>query len=184
MSASDAIDSVFVDLERRIVAHDDLGISVGSEEELVFRTARLIVDTQLDRIDQAVRSWHTSPSPDTMSTDGRSRFLAASALGKDELRRITRIWLPYRHAEPEAPVASDSAAYHEAIRTALSELRKMDDIPEFERMLYRGVASTRWPELASACEQILVAIQVRVDLQAARRFCTARSTWERAVGVR
>jgi hypothetical protein len=178
-----AIDSVFVDLERKIVAHDDLGISVGSQEELVFRTARLIVDTQLDSIDQAIRSVHTSPSPDTMPTDGRSRFLAAIALGKDELQRITRMWLPYRQAEPGAAVASDSTAYREAIRTALSELRKMDEIPEIERMLYRGVASTRWPELAGACEQILVAIQVRVDFQAARRFCTALNTWERAVGV-
>lgn len=30
-----AIDSDFVDLERKIVAHDDLGISVGSQKELV-----------------------------------------------------------------------------------------------------------------------------------------------------
>jgi len=179
-----AIDNVFADLERNIVARDDLGISVGSNEELVFRTARMIVSTQLDRIDQAIHSVHMCPSPDPMSADGRSRFLAAIALGKDELRRITRIWLPYRHAEPGATVASDTAAYHEAIRTALSELGKMDEIPEIERMLYRGVASTRCPELASACEQILVAIQVRVDFQAARRLCTARNAWERALGVR
>jgi hypothetical protein len=106
--------------------------------------------------------------------------LAAIALGKDELQRITRNWLFSRNAELGETVASDSAGYHEAIRTAFSELRKLDEIPEIERMLYRGVASTRWPELAGACEQILVAIQVRVDLQAARRYCAARNTWERA----
>lgn len=175
-----AIDNVFIELGRQVAHNDGLGILVNSEEELVFRTARLIVETQLERIDHAIRTIAVSHRTGTAGVELWSRLLAAIPLARSELRRITHIWLPHRRLEPGTSV--QSTAYHEAIRSAFCELRKLDEIPEIERLLYRGVASTKLPEVAGACEQILVAIQVRVDLQAARRLWAARRQWERALG--
>jgi hypothetical protein len=160
-----AIDSVLVDLGRQVLDNDGLGSSVGSEEELVFRVARLIVDTQLGRIERAIRSVLGSHSPDTVHADAWDRLLEAILLGKKELRRITRAWRLHRYAEPEAT---------DAIQTACSELRAMAELPEIKQLLDRGVTSSRWPEIAAACGQILVAIHVRVDLEGARRLWDTR----------
>src|SRR5258708_14487606 len=48
-----AIDGIISDLRRQVV-DDGLGMSVGSDEELVFRTARMLVDTQLSDLEQAM----------------------------------------------------------------------------------------------------------------------------------
>jgi hypothetical protein len=179
-----AIDNIFVSLGRQLLNNDDFGLSVGSEEELVFRTARLIVDTQLGRIEQAIRSMLASSRPEAIRADVWSRLLEAIPCARDELQRVTSIWLPHRDAKTRPTATSeDAAAYTKALHTAFCELRKMDEIPEVERLLYRGVAS-KSPEIADACEQILVAIQVRIDLRALRRFWAARSNWERALGRR
>jgi hypothetical protein len=177
-----AIDNVFVELGRQVVRNDGLGISVRSEEEMIFRTARLIVVTQLERIDQAIRAMAVSHGTAAAGVEAWTRLLDAIPLGKSELRRITHIWLPHRNVDGGTSMQSPSTAYHGALRSAFCELRKLDEIPEIERLLYRGVASTKHPEIAGACEQILVATQVRVDLQAARRMWTARRHWERALG--
>jgi hypothetical protein len=160
-----AIDSVLVDLGRQVVDNDDLGASVGSEEELVFRAARLIVKTQLGRIEQAIHTVLGSRSPDAVCTDAWDRLLEAIPLARKELRRITGAWRLHRCAEPEAT---------DAVRTAISELRAMAEVPEVKRLLDRGWLSTRWPEIAAACGQILVALHVQVDLEGARMLWDAR----------
>jgi hypothetical protein len=164
-----AIDSVLVDLGRQVVDNDDLGASVGSEEELVFRAARLIVETQLGRIEQAIRAVLGSHSPDAVCTDAWDRLLEAMLeaipLARKELRRITRAWRLHRYAGAEAI---------DAVRTAISELRAMAEVPEVKRLLGRGWLSTRWPEIAAACGQILVALHVHVDLEGARMLWDAR----------
>jgi hypothetical protein len=177
------IDNVFISLGQQLVNYDDLGLPVHSEEELVFRTARLIVTAQLGRIERAIRSALALASrpPAAAPTDILRRFLATIPVARSELQRITDVWLIHRCAESTTRTTSDSAAHRAAIVVALDELRRMGDSPEIERLLYRGIAS-KWPEIASACEQILVATQVHVDLQAARRLWTARRTWERALG--
>ena len=177
-----AMDSLFVSLERQVVGNDGLGIAVACEEELVFRTARMIVDTQLDRLAQAIRYIVAVHPPEP--AERWSRFLDVIPLGKTELRRITELWLPYRSVKPEASTPYDFAAYQAAIRVAFSELSKLDEIPEIERMLYRGVASTTWPEIATACEQILVAIRAHADRPSVRRLWVTRSHWARAVAGR
>src|SRR5258707_1048173 len=53
--AISTIDNILSDLGSQVANNDRLGIQVGSEEELVFRTARLIIDTQLDQLDVAIR---------------------------------------------------------------------------------------------------------------------------------
>ena len=175
------IDNVFMYLGKQLVNNEDLALSVDSEEELVFRTARLIVDTQLDRVERATRSALASQPHGVPTTDVLSRFLATIPIARSELRRITSSWLAHRTADPGALATSDSTARKAAVGVALHELRRMGDIPEIERMLYRGVAS-KCSEIASACEQILVAIHVHVDLQTARRLWAARRNWERALG--
>lgn len=111
-------------------------------------------------------------------------FLKALPLAKAELWRVTRIWLPYRRGEPTIRDPRHAAAYKLALRSAFEELDKMDDIPEVERVLYRGIAAARWPDVVSACEQILVAMHLRVDIDATRRIWAARSQWAHAVGSR
>jgi hypothetical protein len=154
-----AIDSVLVDLGRQVVDNDGLGTSVGSEEELVFRTARLIVDTQLGRIERAIRSVLGSHSSEAVHADAWDRLLEAIPLGRKELRRLTRAWRSRPGTEPEAT---------DATQTAFSELRAMTEVPEIRRLLDRCALSTTWPEVAAACGQILVAMQVRVDFEGAR----------------
>ena len=176
------IDNVFVSLGRQLVDHDDLRFSVGCEEELVFRTARLVIDAQLGRIEQAIRTVLEPSLANASEVPAWGRFLEAIPLARKELQRITNLWLPYRNHEAGLIATSDSSAYKDAIRAAFAELRKLDEHPDVERMLYRGIAATKWPEIASACEQILVAIHVRIDLQAARALWVARSKWARALG--
>jgi hypothetical protein len=163
------IDNVFVQLGGELVDNDDLGISVGTEEELIFRTMRLIVVTQLERIEQAIRSMPTSNSDDALKAYASSRSLQAIAVARSELHRITSEWLRNRYGDPGATAA------------AFRDLRSLEENAEVERMLYRGVAS-KYPVIANACEQILVAIQVHIDLQTARRLWATRRNIERVLG--
>lgn len=178
-----AVDNVLSDLRRQVV-DDGLGMSVGSDEELVFRTARMIVDAQLSELEQAIHRILAAGLPSSVKPDMWRGFLKALPLAKAELWRVTRIWLPYRRGEPTIRDPSHAAAYKLALRSAFEELDKMDDIPEVERVLYRGIAAARWPDVVSACEQILVAMHVRVDIDAARRIWAARNAWAHAVGSR
>lgn len=167
-----AIDSVLADLRGKVIG-DGLGIRVASDAELIFRTARMIVDAELDNLDGAIRRIVATELPRSDRPEMWQGFLCALPLAKSELWRVTRIWLPYRRAEA---TASHEAAYKLALRSAFEELDKMDDIPEVERVLYRGIAA-RWPEIARPCEQILVAIHTQVDIDAARRIWSARRQW-------
>lgn len=176
-----AIDNILSDLRRQIV-NDGLGVSVGSEEELVFRTVRMIIDAQLGDLEKAIHSILAVDLPPSAKPDMWRGFLKALPLAKAELWRVTRIWLPYRRGEPTMRDPSHAAAYKLALRSAFEELDKMDDIPDVDRVLYRGIAAARWPDVVSACEQILVAMHVRVDVDAGRRIWAARSRWTQAVG--
>lgn len=178
-----AIDSILSDLRRQVI-DDGLGMSVASDEELVFRTARMIVDTQLSDLEQAIHRILAADLPSSIKPDMWRGFLKALPLAKAELWRVTRIWLPYRRGEPTICDPSHAAAYKLALRSAFEELDKMDDIPEVERVLYRGIAAARCPDVVSACEQILVAVHLRVDIDATRRIWAARSQWAHAVGSR
>ena len=81
-------------------------------------------------------------------------------------------------------ILSLAPRYKLALRSAFEELDRMEDIPEVERVLYRGIAAARWSDVVSACEQILVAMHVRVDIDTTRRIWIARSQWAHAVGSR
>jgi 3-methyladenine DNA glycosylase/8-oxoguanine DNA glycosylase len=176
------IDSLFVDLGRQIVAHDDIKMPVYSEEELVYRVSRLVINTQLDRLDREVRSLLVLRLPDSRHPDVWEHSLMAISRARVEVARITRIWLS-RRTDEAIVVTCRTAPYNEAMRAACAELRKMDQNPEIGLLLYRGVASMR-SELANACEQILVAIHVYVDLRTARRLWAARKHWEHVLGGR
>lgn len=174
---------LFADLERQVVDSDGLG-PAASREELVLRAACLIVDTQCDSIELAIHAPLPPCSVESDHTDVWSRFLDAIPLGRSEIRRIASIWVPYRNVVSGAPTASNSAAYRDAVRAASGVLDNMDEIPAIERLLYRGVASRKSPEIASACEKILVAIHVHVDTQIATRLDSALRSWTRALGGR
>lgn len=75
-----AIDSIFVDLGRQVTANDDLGGPVETEEELVFRTARLIVHIQLDELDQAIRNSVAANLPEPARPAMWGSFLQAIPL--------------------------------------------------------------------------------------------------------
>lgn len=182
--AMSTIDSILSDLGRQVTNNDHLGISVGTEEELIFRTARLIIETQLDSLEVVLRRIIADSAPAPPTAHVRRSFLEALLPAKAELWRITRIWLPYRRSEPTMRDPSYAAAYRLALRAAFDELHRMDEIPSIERLLYRGVASVQWPEIAKACEQTLVAIHVRVDVERVRQHWAARNRWARAVGSR
>jgi hypothetical protein len=178
--STNAIDSVLVELGKHVVDSDDLRISVGSEEELLFRVTRLIVHSQLCRLDHAIRQvslseadWHAALWV---------RLHGAVPLAKAELWRITRLWLPYRTTGCADSEVIDARAYRAAIDKATAELRTLDQIPDVERLLYRGVASTHRPEIAGACERILAATHVRIDLPALRRLWSAHRAWATALG--
>jgi hypothetical protein len=166
------IDSVLVDLGRRVSFKDGLGVDVGSEEELVFRTARLIAISQLERIKGAILRIESDRGCDGMPAGLRDRFLSAIPVAMAELERLTQMWLPHRDASEEPSPAR--AQYRAAVQAAICELDRLDQIPDVERLLYRGVASVKWPAIAAACEQILVATHVRVDFESARRLWQAR----------
>lgn len=179
--AINAIDSILADLRGEIIG-DGLGIRVASDAELLFRTARMIINTELDDLDCAIRRVLAADLTRSAKPEMWRSFLKALPLAKAELWRVTRIWLPYRRAEPTACDPSHDVAYKLALKSAFEELGKMDDIPEVERVLYRGIAA-RWPEIVRPCEQILVAIHAQVDIDAARRIWSARHQWaQSAVG--
>jgi hypothetical protein len=179
-AAVGAIDSVFVDLGRQVRDHDDLAMSVKSEEELIFRAARLIILHQLDRVDQAIAAITSSAiSENVRAVWGRLQL--AIPIARSELSRITELWVRCRTTDNGLPRARETLAYHDAVCEALKDLERLDHIPEVERLLYRGVASTAWPAIAAGCEQILATIHARINVQAARRLWTARNGWTRAI---
>src|SRR4051812_47178226 len=63
-----AIDNIVADLKRQVI-NDGLGIPVGSEEELVFRTARMVIDTQLGDLEQAIHRILAADLPSTAKPD-------------------------------------------------------------------------------------------------------------------
>jgi hypothetical protein len=170
-----SIDGVLTGLRGEVIG-DGLGIRVASDTEVIFRAARMIVDAELDNLDGAIRRIVAKELPPSARPEMWRGFLRALPLAKSELWRVTRIWLPYRGAVVTAYDPSRDAAYKLALKSALQELDKMDDIPEVERVLYRGIAA-RWPEIARPCEQILVAIHTQVDIDAARRVWSAHRSW-------
>jgi hypothetical protein len=180
--AISAMDSVLADL-RTEIANDGLGIRVISDEELVFRTARMIINIELDDLDRAIRSILDVDLPRSAKPEMWRGFLRVLPLAKAELWRVTRIWLQYRGDESTTSEPSHDATYRLALKTAFEELDKMDDIPEVERVLYRGIAA-RWPEIVRPCEQILVAIHAQVDIGAARRTWSALNKWTQLAAAR
>ena len=178
----DAIDSVLADLRTEVV-DDGLGIRVASDAELVFRTARMIIDTELDDLDQAIRGILAADPPRSARPEMWRGFLGVLPLAKAELWRVTRIWLPYRNGEQTTCSPSHDAAYKLALKAAFEELDKMDDIPEVERVLYRGITA-RWPQIVQPCEQILVAIHAQVDIDSARRIWSAWKHWTQVAASR
>src|SRR5882672_209152 len=90
--AISTIDNILSDLGSQVANNDRLDIQVGSEEELVFRTARLIIDTQLDHLDVAIRCIVADNAPEPSAPSMWRSFLSALLLAKAELWRVTRIW--------------------------------------------------------------------------------------------
>jgi ParB-like chromosome segregation protein Spo0J len=101
-----ASDNILSDL-RRYIVDDGLGMSASSDEELVFRTARMILDTQLRDLEQAIHRILAADQPSSVKPDMWRGFLNALPLAKAELWRVTRIWLPYRRgSRPSATRAT------------------------------------------------------------------------------
>jgi hypothetical protein len=174
-----AIDRILCLLERHVPRHDEFGLDVRGDEELIFRAARLIIATHLDRLDQAFRSTSvTAPSMSTRTAHW-SRFLDVIPVAKAELERITSLWLTHRHLEPSwRGVVPEPGPYVAALHKVCDELYAMEQIPAIERMLYRGVAALQH-DVTAPCEQMLIAMRVRVDLPPARRQWLARVRWTR-----
>jgi hypothetical protein len=165
-----AIDVMLSTLAQQVVVTDDLMRTAASEEELVFRTMRLVILTQLACLENAVRALADQPA--SMMREWSPAFRSAIVFGRVELARITRTWTIYR---TEAhPGITDITRYNIALCTAFDEVNDMTHSPEFAEVMRHGMASAEWPEIAQSCEQILVAARARVDLDAARVFWTSR----------
>lgn len=175
MQVMSGIDRLLRVLEWHVPRHDEFGLDVLADEELIFRAARLIIATHLDRLDHAFRSSVIASMSDRAAH--WSRFLEVIPVARAELGRITSLWLGHRSIDPSSrSAAMEPGPYVGALRKVCDELHAMEQVPEIERMLYRGVASLQH-DIAAPCEQILVAMRVRADLPPARRQWLAHVRW-------
>lgn len=85
-----AIDGVLADLRREVIG-DGIGIPVASDTELLFRTARMIINTELDDLDCAIRRVLAADLTRSAKPEMWRSFLKALPLAKAELWRVTRI---------------------------------------------------------------------------------------------
>jgi hypothetical protein len=175
-----AITDAFAHLARLLQA-DDLAIPALCEEELVFRAARWIVRSALDEIEGAIVALEHAEDAAPGRWETWRRLLGAIPVARTELTELTQRWLGYRTGE-RALTSAELVMYRQAVDAALQQLRKLDEIPDVERLLYRGVAYGKCPPIARPCEQSLAALRLEIDVRRARSFGLAHSLWERTLG--
>jgi len=183
-STVERLERILEKLENEVVHSDGLGVFLASEDELVFRTKRLIITSGLVQLDESIQAMGVTDATDLETASMWRRLLPAINTGHVELQRITNLWQSRRGADLVPLGGVNPVAHRKTLDVMIRELRNLDQIPDVERLLYRGVASTERPAIARACEQVLVAIHVRIDLNKARQLWSARSRWEQAIAGR
>lgn len=161
-------EALLAQLERQVVLGDAVGPALVAEE-VILRTVSLCVGLGLFELSKAISTILGTPATealDELGVDWWRRFLEAISHGHDELSRIGRIWLPYRPSNEETFKEERLRIYRDAMQEAADALRRMDRIPELERVLYRGIASKKWSRIAGLCEWVLAALHARIDLAA------------------
>jgi hypothetical protein len=151
-------------LESQISRFDDIDVAVASNLELIFRTSRLVILIELNRLDDQIRTLANDTECPEDAEIWR-RFLPAIPEAKIEIQQLVELWLSRRREFTKTRSPQAKNGYLSAIQYANERLRRLDQLPNLERLFYRGVASRRHPGIALACERILVAIQQRIGFE-------------------
>jgi hypothetical protein len=170
-------ETMFRILEGEMVRSDDIDLPIHSEDELIFRAARLVVLHQLDRLEQEILSMGGAGSGEDGEHSTWVRLLEGIPTGRREIRRLSDAWRSIRGRDPTGVAVVTRSTSSKAVASVLIELQRIDRLPILEPLLYRGVASREWPAIARSCELILTASKARIDVQAARSLWAARDRW-------
>jgi hypothetical protein len=165
-------------LRAHVVAYDGqlMGNEVESMGELWLRAAMMVVAEQLSKIGAESRSGprHGHPSGTTRSPAlfvGKFRtFDDLVSFVLEELSRIHGSWMCYspRYGRCSGTVEQSHERrflYRRAVADAQRALATLREDPEVAHFLYVGRESTDWPELRMACNQILTALGISLDVE-------------------
>lgn len=153
-------------LHANVVPIDDLGEPVESLAELVLRARSMVIMARIGHIRELLR--------DRPGREHAQGWLAGRLENVDDLLtsvhdqvvRNHRIWTPHRQGGVSATEVGDRervALYHESVRHAQRQLRGLGDSPHLGHFLARGLAATDWPDMSTACREIVAALDLQLD---------------------
>ncbi|TMQ19711.1 MAG: hypothetical protein E6J90_17425 [Deltaproteobacteria bacterium] len=163
--------SLYQRLYANVVPVDEMGSTVESVGELALRARRMVILTQLGRLrdllrepkaGERARGWFVG---DFASIDDVTAFFA------DQFAQINQIWVQYRQTHPGAAGISSTdriTLYRASVRVAQSALRELRNHPDLAYLLRAGLDAADWPDVLSACSEIVVALAVEVDVKSGR----------------
>lgn len=148
-------------LRERVVPSDGLGDDLQSLSELMLRTARMIVLTELEalrdvlgRATHELRArtlcWGAFEDVDDLSRRVRAR-----------LQQITNTWTAVR-----CIAATDRPAYRTALRAAHAGMRHLGSASAFGAFVREARTRSEWPALQVRCARMGDALVLRIDIDA------------------
>lgn len=146
-------------LREQVMPSDGLGDDLQSLSELMFRTARIIVLTELEalrdvlsRATHALRArtlcWGAFEDVDELTHRVRAR-----------LQQLTNTWISVRDV-----AATDRPAYRAALRAAHAGMRHLGSTSAFGAFLREARTRREWPALQQRCARIGDALVLRLDI--------------------
>lgn len=147
-------------LKELIVTTDGLGNSLESLSELVLRTVRMVVLTELAALRDVISDVAACGRGHALF---RGRFRSVDdllAYVHEELDQITQIWSSYRDRR-----CTDRTAFRDALYAAARAMQNLGRAPELARFLREGSLRDDWPPLASTCWRIRAALDIQLAVQ-------------------
>lgn len=161
---------------------DDLPVLPLSNNEIVLRSIRWVLLSELARLEQAINTLVPKGPREDERELWRER-LPGVLVVRAEVAAVTSSWLVYRdHSRPE--YVRDPVQYAVALAKGLSRLRRLDQVADAERLLYRGVASTHQTRILSHCEIILSVLGCSIDIDREQARIANNAAWDRRLARR
>jgi hypothetical protein len=168
----DQIAEVTTSLQTLVVPGDDLGEMMESVPELAIRARRMVISTQADKLREVLRGSVAEARTRGWFT-GRFRHVDhISDFFVNEFYRINSMWMQYRRDDRSAASIASAdrvTLYQTALRVAQQAMRDLGIEPGLAHFLGHGAAVSGWPEVQTACTQIVAALAIEIDLAPGRQ---------------
>ena len=176
-------------LHANVVPLDELGEPVGSLAELALRARSMVIAARAAFIRKLLRDRTAQERAQAwlVGRDGSVDELMITV--HDQVRHIHRVWTPHRRGSAEPLRSSErdrEVSYHASVRLAHRQLGRLGNSPGLAHFLARGVAVSDWPDMSTACREIVASLAVEVDAdpnllygaaQSSPRVPKASSSW-------